>query len=136
MLHNKYDSTKSSTYKANGTEFSIRYGTGSLVGFLSTDVVTVSDERCRFRAFLLQLEICGYSCLGRKKMKMCLGGSCTSWLVRTTHIAYCQLYVLGQVKPASIFNPQELYTPKMTVFIPEPKTQSFYPKNYIFTTPN
>lgn len=39
-LHHKYYSTKSTTYKINGTKFAIEYGSGSLDGFISEDVLT------------------------------------------------------------------------------------------------
>ncbi|RYP75615.1 hypothetical protein DL771_002315 [Monosporascus sp. 5C6A] len=42
-LHSKYDSSASSTYKANGSSFEIRYGSGSLSGFVSQDDVTIGD---------------------------------------------------------------------------------------------
>ncbi|WWC87691.1 uncharacterized protein L201_002583 [Kwoniella dendrophila CBS 6074] len=43
FLHSKYDSSASSTYKKNGTDFAIRYGSGSLEGFVSQDTVTIGD---------------------------------------------------------------------------------------------
>uniref|UniRef100_A0A672UJR7 renin n=1 Tax=Strigops habroptila TaxID=2489341 RepID=A0A672UJR7_STRHB len=42
ISHSRYDSSKSRTYIANGTGFAIRYGTGSVKGFLSQDIVMVS----------------------------------------------------------------------------------------------
>jgi len=43
FLHAKYDSSSSSSYKANGSEFSIQYGSGSMEGFVSQDTLTIGD---------------------------------------------------------------------------------------------
>jgi len=40
LLHNKYNAARSGTYKADGRKFEIRYGSGSLSGFLSSDTVS------------------------------------------------------------------------------------------------
>ena len=50
-LHNKYDSSASSTYKKNGTEFSIRYGSGSLSGFVSEDTLKIGDLTIKEQLF-------------------------------------------------------------------------------------
>jgi cathepsin D len=40
-LHHKYNHDKSHTYVANGSAFSIQYGSGSMSGFVSEDTVTI-----------------------------------------------------------------------------------------------
>jgi len=51
-LHNKYYETKSKTYIANGTAFSIQYGSGSMKGFLSEDVLTIGSLTVKGQVFL------------------------------------------------------------------------------------
>jgi len=43
FLHQKYDSSSSSSYKANGSAFEIHYGSGSMEGFVSNDLLTIGD---------------------------------------------------------------------------------------------
>lgn len=61
-IHNKYDSTKSSTYKANGTEFAIQYGSGSLSGFLSTDAVAIGGLKVGCHSYTLYVLEFGSFC--------------------------------------------------------------------------
>lgn len=51
LLHSKYNSEASKTYVKNGTEFSIHYGSGSLSGFLSQDVVNVGGLLIKNQTF-------------------------------------------------------------------------------------
>ncbi|KAF8165308.1 aspartic peptidase A1 [Crassisporium funariophilum] len=51
FLHTKYDSSASSSYKANGTEFSIQYGSGSMEGFVSNDVLSIGDLKIKGQDF-------------------------------------------------------------------------------------
>ena len=50
-LHTTYDSSASSTYKKNGSDFEIRYGSGSLSGFVSQDTVQIGDMKIKKQDF-------------------------------------------------------------------------------------
>lgn len=51
FLHTKYDSSSSSTYKSNGTSFEIRYGSGSMEGFVSKDNFAIGDLQVKNMLF-------------------------------------------------------------------------------------
>ncbi|CAK7208955.1 aspartic proteinase precursor [Sporothrix curviconia] len=50
-LHSKYDSSASSSYKANGSSFAIQYGSGSLSGFVSQDTVNIGNLQIKKQEF-------------------------------------------------------------------------------------
>jgi saccharopepsin len=51
FLHSKYDSSTSSTHKENGTNFEIRYGSGSLSGFVSSDALEFAGLKVKDQLF-------------------------------------------------------------------------------------
>lgn len=50
-LHTKYDHSSSSTYKKNGSDFEIRYGSGSLSGYVSRDTFQIGDLKVKNQDF-------------------------------------------------------------------------------------
>ncbi|OBZ86030.1 Saccharopepsin [Choanephora cucurbitarum] len=61
FLHKRYDSGKSQTFSENGTEFSIRYGTGSLEGFISEDTLTVGGIKVDGQGFAESVKEPGFT---------------------------------------------------------------------------
>lgn len=51
FLHTKYDAEESSTYKKNGSEFAIRYGSGSVKGYISQDTMRIGDLQVKKQDF-------------------------------------------------------------------------------------
>lgn len=58
-VHPRYDSSKSSTYKANGTIFKIDYASGPVSGFLSVDSVTIGDVTTQSNTFAEITDVSG-----------------------------------------------------------------------------
>lgn len=51
FLHTKYDNSASSTYKANGSEFKIQYGSGAMEGYVSEDTLKIGDLQIKKQLF-------------------------------------------------------------------------------------
>ncbi|KAG0002222.1 Vacuolar protease A [Entomortierella chlamydospora] len=51
FLHRRFDSRKSSTFKPNGTQFAIQYGSGSLEGIISIDDLAVGGLLVKQQSF-------------------------------------------------------------------------------------
>lgn len=66
FLHRRYDSKKSDTYRKNGTEFAIHYGTGSLEGVISNDILQVGGIAIENQDFAESIKEPGFTfALGR-----------------------------------------------------------------------
>lgn len=50
-LHQKYDSSASSSYHKNGSEFAIRYGSGEVAGIVSEDTLHIGDLKVKNQLF-------------------------------------------------------------------------------------
>ncbi|GLB42265.1 putative aspartic peptidase A1 [Lyophyllum shimeji] len=57
--HRKYNSATSSTSRANGTKFSIKYGSGLVQGFFTRDVLKIGDLTVRDQTFAEAMQATG-----------------------------------------------------------------------------
>lgn len=51
FLHRRYNSAKSSTYESDGTPFQIKYGSGSMSGFISRDTLRLGSVQLKNASF-------------------------------------------------------------------------------------
>eukprot|EP00026_Physarum_polycephalum_P009884 Phypoly_transcript_10021.p1 GENE.Phypoly_transcript_10021~~Phypoly_transcript_10021.p1 ORF type:complete len:208 (+),score=21.62 Phypoly_transcript_10021:59-625(+) len=74
-VHKKYYSDRSSTYVANGQNFSIQYGSGSMQGFLSQDTVGLGGVSVTKQVFAEATNLPGLSFVVRIFLKEGLLGT-------------------------------------------------------------
>merc|ERR1711937_1068031 len=83
-LHSTYDSDASSTYKKNGSEFEIHYGSGSLTGFVSQDDFTIGDLKVKGQDFAEATSEPGLASLSTSLMLRARARLCSEVSTRTT----------------------------------------------------
>jgi cathepsin D len=66
LLHSKYHADHSSTYVANGTKFSIRYGSGACSGYLSQDTVVIGGISVKDQVFAEATKVPGIAFIAAK----------------------------------------------------------------------
>jgi cathepsin D len=66
LLHRKYDSSRSNSYVADGRNFSITYGSGSMAGFVSKDKVCISSVCATEQEFAEATDLPGVTFIAAK----------------------------------------------------------------------
>lgn len=102
LFHNKYDSSKSSTYKKNGKAWNITYGSGSASGILSRDTVEVGSLAAVGTTFGEATDLPGITFL-LSKFDGILGMGFKSLAVDGVTPVFDQLVALGLVDPIFSF---------------------------------
>merc|ERR1712158_70982 len=82
LLHNKYNAARSSSYKADGRKFEIRYGSGSLSGFLSSDTVTFGGVAIQDQIFAEAMSEPGMALVAQPLLLTASSPPSTTWSSR------------------------------------------------------